>query len=154
MGIEAVKDFFRARGLDYSILEFTESSATVDLAAKALGVEPELIAKTLAFSVNGSPVLILAKGDARIDNRKFKERFKTKAKMLTPDEVLAATGHAVGGVCPFGLANPVDVYLDVSLQAFDFVFPAGGAGNTAVMIAPQALCEITGAHWVDVCREE
>ena len=154
MSIESVRAFFAERGLDYPILEFTESSATVDLAAKALGVEPQLIAKTLAFSVNGSPILVLAKGDARIDNRKFKDIFKTKARMLPPDEVLAITGHPVGGVCPFGLANPIDVYLDVSLQAFEYVFPAAGGGNTAVKITPAALQEITSARWIDVCRTE
>jgi prolyl-tRNA editing enzyme YbaK/EbsC (Cys-tRNA(Pro) deacylase) len=154
VSIESVRTFFAERGLDYPILEFAESSATVELAARALGVEPELIAKTLAFSAGGVPMLVLAKGDARIDNRKFKDVFGVKAKMLPPDEVLAITGHPVGGVCPFGLANPVDVYLDVSLQAFEFVFPAAGGGNTAVKIAPAVLQEITGARWVDVCRGE
>ena len=154
MSIESVRAFFAERGLDYPILEFAESSATVELAARALGAEPELIAKTLAFSVNGSPILVLAKGDARVDNRKFKDEFGAKAKMLPPDEVLAIAGHPVGGVCPFGLANPIDVYLDVSLQAFEFVFPAAGGGNTAVKIAPAALQQITGARWVDVCRGE
>jgi prolyl-tRNA editing enzyme YbaK/EbsC (Cys-tRNA(Pro) deacylase) len=153
MSIDSVRAFFAAKDLACPILEFAESSATVELAAKALGVAPELIAKTLAFSVNDSAILILAKGDARIDNRKFKAVFNAKARMLPPDEVLRLTGHPVGGVCPFGLANPVDVFLDVSLEGYEYVFPAAGAGNTAVKITPAALQEVTAARWVDVCRE-
>jgi Cys-tRNA(Pro) deacylase len=152
MSVEDVRRFFEEKGVERPIMEFAESSATVELAAKVLGVEPALIAKTLAFRAGERPLLIVAKGDARIDNRKFKDFFGAKAKMLGPAEVQEITGHSVGGVCPFGLKTNIEVFLDVSLRDFAVVFPAAGACNTAVEMTPDELLEVTGAKWVDVCR--
>lgn len=154
MAIDDVRRFFAERDAGYSIIEFTQSSATVDLAAAALGVEPALIAKTLALWAGDHPVIVVARGDARLDNRKFKDRFRAKPKMLGPSEVLEVTGHAVGGVCPFGLRTAVPVFLDVSLREFEVVYPAGGAENTAVRMTPNALQELTGGTWIDVCRTD
>jgi Cys-tRNA(Pro) deacylase len=153
MSVEDVRRFFREKGVERPILEFEKSSATVELAAKALGVEPALIAKTLAFRAGERPLIVVARGDARIDNRKFKDTFRAKPKMIPADEVEELTGHAVGGVCPFGLRTEVDVYLDLSLRDFETVFPAAGAGNNAVEMTPEELLEVTGASWVDVCRD-
>lgn len=151
MSVESVRAFFRERGLDWSILEMAQSTATVALAAQAHGVEPGRIAKTLAFRLSDQRVVLLvARGDARIDNRKFKEALG-KGKMLPPEEVEALTGHPVGGVCPFGLAQPLPVYADVSLRAFDEILPAAGGVHTALRIAPATLVELTQAQWVDVC---
>jgi len=151
MGIAEVKKQFAEQDLDLAVLEFKQSSATVELAAQALGVEPARIAKTMALRLKDEVILVLAKGDARIDNRKFKDCFKTKARMLGPAEVLEATGHSVGGVCPFGLKRPLPVYLDVSLQAFDYVYPAAGSPNSAVKVGVEQLAELTGGRWVDIC---
>jgi prolyl-tRNA editing enzyme YbaK/EbsC (Cys-tRNA(Pro) deacylase) len=150
MGIREVRVEFELRGIELDIIELDSSSATVDMAAQALGVEPGRIAKTLAFSVQASPILILMKGDAKISNRKFKDRFKVKAKFLSPDEVLAATGHPVGGVCPFGLPSPLPVFLDTSLKSYDYVFPAAGSQNSAIRIGVEQLADITHAEWVDI----
>ncbi len=150
MGIREVRAEFELRGIELDIIELDSSSATVDMAAQALGVEPGRIAKTLAFSVQASPILILMKGDAKISNRKFKDRFKVKAKFLSPDEVLAATGHPVGGVCPFGLPSPLPVFLDTSLKSYDYVFPAAGSQNSAIRIGVEQLADITHAEWVDI----
>jgi len=150
MGIREVRAEFDLRGIALDIIELDSSSATVDMAAQALGVEPGRIAKTLAFSVQASPILILMKGDAKISNRKFKDRFKVKAKFLSPDEVLAATGHPVGGVCPFGLPSPLPVFLDTSLKSYDYVFPAAGSQNSAIRIGVEQLADITHAEWVDI----
>lgn len=152
MSLQSVRNFFTARQLDIPIIELEVSTATVALAAEAHGVEPGRIAKTLAFRINGGQaILLVARGDARIDNRKFKGRFG-KGKMLPAEEVVELTGHPVGGVCPFGLANELPIYLDQSLQAFDEVLPAAGAIHSAVRISPQQLAEITGGQWVDVCQ--
>jgi prolyl-tRNA editing enzyme YbaK/EbsC (Cys-tRNA(Pro) deacylase) len=152
MGIEAVRAFFASRKLDLPIIELDVSTATVALAAQAHGVPPGRIAKTLAFRlIDGRAVILVARGDARIDNRKFKDTFG-KGKMLPPEEVVALTGHPVGGVCPFGLAQPLPVYLDRSLQDFDEVLPAAGAVHSAVRISPALLAEVTGGEWVDVCQ--
>ncbi len=152
MGIEDVRRFFAERGVTEPIIEFEQSSATVDLAAEALGVEPALIAKTLALWAGDTPIIVVARGDARLDNRKFKERFNSKPKMLNPTEVEEVTGHAVGGVCPFGLRTAVPVYLDVSLREFPVIYPAGGGDNTAVRLTPAKVQELTQGEWVDVCR--
>ncbi len=139
--------------LDIPIIELSVSTATVALAAEAHGVEPGRIAKTLAFRLgDGSAMLVVARGDARIDNKKFKDVFG-KGKMLGLDDVVALTGHPVGGVCPFGLAQPMPVYLDKSLQDFDDVLPAAGAVHSAVRISPAQLASITEGQWVDVCQE-
>ena len=152
MTIEKVKHFFAAEGK--AVIELSQSSATVELAAQALNTEPARIAKTLSFAVNGSIVLIVAAGDMKIDNHKFKDYFHCKAKMLSAEEVLSATGHAVGGVCPFALPDPKpSVYLDVSLQRFETVFPACGSSNSAIELAPDELFRYAGAAaWIDICR--
>ena len=133
--------------------EFSVSSATVDLAALALGVDGARIAKTLSFKKGDSCILILAAGDARIDNRKFKEKFHMKAKMPSPDEVLELVGHPIGGVCPFGLHDGIDVYLDESLKRFTTVFPAVGSGNSAIELNLDELFKYSNAiEWIDVCK--
>lgn len=153
MSLESVRTFFLENGYtDLKILETEESTATVELAAKAHGVAPELIAKTMAFGLKDRKILIVTKGDARIDNRKFKDFFHEKATMLNPEEVLEATGHPVGGVCPFGLKNPMDIYLDVSMKEFEYVYPAAGSTNSAVKITPERLQQVTGGTWIDVCK--
>ena len=152
MGIASVRAFFAERGLDPHITELNVSTATVALAAQAHGVEPGRIAKTLAFRMyDGRVLLLVARGDARVDNTKFKAAFG-KGKMLGADDVETLTGHPVGGVCPFGLATPLPVYLDRSLQDFDEVLPAAGSVNSALRISPASMAELTGAQWVDACQ--
>lgn len=153
MSLAVVKEYLKQWGKDSAVLEFTQSSATVDLAALAIGCEPARIAKTLSFRLNGGCVLVVAAGDARIKNGKFKTHFGSKAVMLNPDETLAYTGHAVGGVCPFAIANPdVQVFLDVSLQRFATVFPACGSANSAIEMTCDELFACAKAEgWVDVC---
>lgn len=153
MSLESVKREFEANGWDLEVIEFHESSATVDLAARVLGVEPGRIAKSMVFRLKDRDIMILFKGDARIDNRKFRECFGEKASLLKPELVLEVTGHPVGGVCPFGLKQPLTVYLDQSLQDFDYVYPAGGTPHSAVKISVARLAELTGEHWVDVSKE-
>ncbi len=153
MSIEKGKAYFRQFGMEDRVLEFAESSATVELAAHAVGVEPARIAKTLSFKKDDTCILVLAAGDARIDNRKFKERFHMRAKMPTPDEVLELVGHPVGGVCPFGINEGVEVYLDVSMKRFETVFPAVGSGNSAIELNMDELYKYSNASdWVDVCK--
>lgn len=153
MSIEKGRAYFRQFGMEDRVLEFPVSSATVELAAAALGVEVARIAKTLSFKREEGCLLIVAAGDARIDNHKFKALFHVKAKMLTPDEVLELVGHPVGGVCPFGINPGVDVYLDESLRRFTTVFPAVGSGNSAIELNLDELFRLSNARaWVDVCR--
>lgn len=152
MSVDSVRNFFEENKLDLHIIEHEESTATVELAAKALGVEPALIAKTMSFKLKDRNILVVTKGDARIDNRKYKDCFGEKAKMLNFDEVLEVTGHPVGGVCPFGLKNPLDIYLDATLTEFEYVYPAAGSGNSAVKISPKRLEKVTNGKWVDVCK--
>lgn len=153
MAIEAVKAYFRKYDMENRILEFDVSSATVDLAAAALNCEPRRIAKTLSFLVDGRAILIVAAGDARIDNKKYKARFGAKAKMLSPDEAETLVGHAIGGVCPFGIRDGVTVYLDVSLKRFDTVFPACGSSNSAIELPIPELEKFSGySEWVDACK--
>jgi len=153
MSLESVKKYFQVNKLtDLHILETDESTATVELAAKAHSVAPALIAKTMAFGLKDREMLIITKGDARIDNRKFKDCFHEKASMLNFEEVLEITGHPVGGVCPFGLKNPIDIYLDISIKEFEYVYPAAGSTNSAVKITPGRLQEVTGGTWIDVCK--
>ncbi len=155
MSIAAVRDYFAAFGLAEKVLEFDTSSATVELAAQAAGVIPARIAKSLSFLVDGQAVLILTAGDAKVDNSKFKGFFHTKAKMLTPDQVVELVGHAVGGVCPFGVKEGVEVYLDVSLKRFETVFPACGSSNSAIELTIPELEKYSGyVSWVDVCKEQ
>ena len=153
MAIEKVRAFFAQYGLADRIMEFDVSSATVELAAQALGCEPCRIAKTLSFLVDGNAVLIVAAGDAKIDNPKYKAQFGTKAKMLTPEEAEHLVGHAVGGVCPFAVHEGVQVYLDESLKRFPTVFPACGSSNSAIELSIEELEQYSGyVSWVDVCK--
>lgn len=154
MSIETGRAYFRALGLEDRVQEFTVSSATVELAALALGVEGARIAKTLSFkTAEGGCMLILAAGDARIDNRKFKDKFHLKAKMLTAEEVLEMVGHPVGGVCPFGIKEGVAVYLDESLKRFETVFPAVGSPSSAIELNLDELYRYSRAReWIDVCK--
>jgi prolyl-tRNA editing enzyme YbaK/EbsC (Cys-tRNA(Pro) deacylase) len=153
MSVEKVRRFFIEKGHpELQIIEHEVSTATVELAAIANGVAPELIAKTMAFGLKDREILIVTKGDAKIDNRKYKDCFHEKARMLSYEEVLEITGHPVGGVCPFALKNPLDIYLDVSMKAFEYIYPAGGSTNSAVKISPDTLQEITGGTWIDVCK--
>lgn len=153
MSIEKVKAYFASKGMLERVMELEVSSATVDLAAQALGVDGSRIAKTLSFSVDGKPVLVVAAGDARIDNPKFKAFFHTKAKMLSHEEAARLIGHAVGGVCPFAVNEGVAVYLDESLKRFQTVFPACGSGNSAIELTVAELEEHSGSlQWVDVCK--
>lgn len=152
MSLESVKAYFRENDLPYEIMEFEASTETVERAAEALGVEPALIAKSLAFKVKDRAILLVTRGDARIDNQKFKKQFQAKAKMMSPDEVLEITGHPVGGVCPFGLKKPMEIYLDESLRSFERVYPAAGSRNSCIEIGPDKLASLTKAPWVDVCK--
>ncbi|MBN9669649.1 YbaK/EbsC family protein [Roseibium aggregatum] len=152
MSLESVRDHLAAAAPDIEILVTADSSATVELAAKAHGVTPGQIAKTLSFQIKDKIFLVVARGDARLDNKKAKAAFGGRVKMLGREEVERLTGHPVGGVCPFGLAQPLPVYCDVSLKDYDIVIPAAGATNAAVEISPSRMVEITNAEWVDVCQ--
>lgn len=154
MSIEKVTAFFKGFGMEERIQEFDVSSATVELAAEALHCAPQRIAKTLSFLVDGQAALIVAAGDARIDNPKYKAQFGTKAKMLSPDQVEELVGHAVGGVCPFAVNDGVKVYLDESLKRFETVFPACGSANSAIELTIAEMEEYSGyLDWVDVCKD-
>jgi len=153
MSVDSVKAFFKDRNLNYKVLELDHLTSTVELAAKALNVEEGQIAKTLAFKLqNDEKLLVVVRGDARIDNKKFRQKFM-KGKMLSPSEVELETGHPVGGVCPFGLSKNIPIYLDISLKAFTEIFPAAGAINAAVKIPTDELCNIVKAEWVDICKQ-
>ncbi len=153
MSIEKGRAYFRSLGIEDRVIEFTVSSATVELAAQALGVEGARIAKTLSFKTSEGCMLILAAGDARIDNHKFKDKFHMKAKMLSADEVLELVGHPVGGVCPFGIDPAIPVYLDVSMKRFRTVFPAVGSASSAIELNLDELYRYSNAlEWIDVCK--
>ena len=154
MAIDKVKDYFKQYGIQDKILEFPVSSATVELAAQALNTDGCRIAKTLSFSVNDSPILIVAAGDAKVDNKKYKTYFGAKAKMLTPDEVVEKIGHAIGGVCPFAINDGVKVYLDESIKRFETIFPACGSSNSAIELTPEELEKYSCffVEWVNVCK--
>ena len=153
MAIEKVKAYFKQLGIDARVLEFDVSSATVELAAQALNCEPCRIAKSLSFLVDGAAVLVVAAGDARVDNAKFKAKFHVKAKMLSPADTEAMIGHAVGGVCPFAVNDGVKVYLDESLKRFETVFPACGSSNSAIELTLPELERYSNyTEWVDVCK--
>ena len=154
MSVEKVKEYLAEKGVASPVLEFEKSSATVELAAIAVGVEGKRIAKTLSLKGPEKALILVIAGDARIDNKKFKAQFGFKARMLSHEEAYEITGHMVGGVCPFALKSPLRVYLDVSLKRFETVFPAAGSGNSAVELSPEQMREITDASWVDVCKEE
>ena len=152
MSLESVRAWLATHAPDLPLIEVAESTATVATAAAALGVEPGRIAKTLAIRAGERVFLLVARGDARLDNAKTKAAFGGRPRMLGPEETLALTGHPVGGVCPFGLASPLPVYLDISLQAFDMVYPAAGSLNTSVEVTPERLFALVGKDWVDLCR--
>lgn len=153
MSIEKVKIYLKNFNKDSNIIELSESSATVELAAKALNVAPERIAKTLSFKTEDSCILIVTAGDSKIDNKKFKTCFGFKAKMLTPEEVIALTGHEIGGVCPFATPEKVKIYCDISLKRFDTIYPACGSQNSAIELTCDELFKISKAcKWVDICK--
>ena len=153
MSLETVIQYFDSQGLKDRVKVFEQSSATVELAALAVGCEPAHIAKTMSFLLEDHPILIVTAGDARVDNSKFKKLFHTKAKMPTQEEVAALTGHAVGGVCPFANPDGVDTYLDISLQRFETVFPAAGSSNSAIELTCEELERYSNCKaWIDVCK--
>ena len=154
MSIQKVRAYFEERGMADRIREFDVSSATVELAAVAVGVEGARIAKSLSFKVEERPIIIVAAGDAKVDNGKYKAQFHTKARMLTFEEAHDLIGHDVGGVCPFALPEDVKVYLDVSLRRFETVFPAAGSSSSAIELTCQELedCSSNFVEWVDVCK--
>lgn len=152
MSLESVEVWLAANAPDLRMIEVEDSTATVDTAARALGVAPGRIAKTLAVRAGAHLFLLVARGDARLDNRKCKDEFGARPRMLGSEETLELTGHPVGGVCPFGLKSELPVYLDVSLRAFDRVFPAGGSLNTSVEVPVERLFDLVAERWVDLCR--
>ena len=154
MSIEKVRAYLRPLGIEDRIREFPVSSATVELAALAVGVEAARIAKSLSFKIGEAPIIIVAAGDAKVDNSRYKAQFHTKAKMLTHEEAHTLIGHDVGGVCPFALPEDVKVYLDVSLKRFETVFPAAGSSNSAIELTCEELekCSSNFVEWVDVCK--
>ena len=151
MSLESVKSWLAAKAPDLLLIEVEGSTATVDTAAEALGVEPGRIAKTLAVRAGDHLFLLCTRGNARLDNRKCKDALGARPRMLGPEETLEVTGHPVGGVCPFGLKQPLPVYLDVSLKAFDVVYPAGGSRNTSVEMPTERLFDLVAERWVDLC---
>jgi prolyl-tRNA editing enzyme YbaK/EbsC (Cys-tRNA(Pro) deacylase) len=152
MSLASVRDWLAENAPELRLIEVEETTATVDTAAKALGVEPGRIAKTLAVRVGEHLFLLCTRGDARLDNRKCKDEFGARPRMLGADETFEVTGHPVGGVCPFGLRNPLPVYLDVSLKDFDIVYPAAGSLNSSVEVTTARLFDLVGKRWVDLCR--
>lgn len=154
MAITEVREYFAAQNMEDRVREFQVSSATVALAAEALGCEPNKIAKTLSFLVEDKAILIVTAGDGKVDNKKFKGTFYTKAKMLSPDQAVELVGHAVGGVCPFAVKDGVTTYLDKTLRAYETVFPACGSGNSAIELTIAELeTHSHFAEWVDVCKD-
>lgn len=153
MSLESVRAFLAEKAPDIAIIELETSTATVALAAEGHGVLPAQIAKTLSLRIGERNLLVVTRGDSRLDNKKAKAALGGKPRMLSAEEVVTVTGHPVGGVCPFGLATPMAVYCDVSLKAFDEVVPAAGSTHSAVRIHPLRMAELVGAEWVDVCQE-
>lgn len=152
MSLDSVQQWLAINARDLPLIEVQESTATVDTAAKALGVEPGRIAKTLAVRAGDHLFLLVTRGNARLDNRKCKDELGARPRMLGSEETFELTGHPVGGVCPFGLKTPLPVYLDISLRAFEVVYPAGGSLNTSVEIPTERLFDLVGDRWVDLCR--
>ena len=152
MSLQSVRAWLAANAPDLELIEVAESTATVETAAKALGVEPARIAKTLAVRAGDTTFLLVTRGDARLDNAKSKAEFGARPRMLGADETLALTSHPIGGVCPFGLATELPIFLDVSLQLFDIVYPAAGSLNSSVKVSPQRLFDLVATRWVDLCR--
>jgi prolyl-tRNA editing enzyme YbaK/EbsC (Cys-tRNA(Pro) deacylase) len=153
MSIHSVRSFLAEKAPDIRIIELENSTATVELAARGHGVEPAQIAKTLSLRVGRQNLLVVIRGDARLDNKKSKSAFGGKVRMLGPEEVEIVTGHPVGGVCPFGLVTPLPIYCDISLKQFDEIVPAAGSTHAALRINPLRMAELIGASWVDVCQD-
>ncbi|MGN7294414.1 YbaK/EbsC family protein [Rhizobium sp. SAFR-030] len=153
MSLSSVKAFFAAHAADIEVIETKESSATVALAAAAHQVDPDQIAKTICLRAGDTIMLLVTSGNSRLDNRKFRDAFGAKPRMLSAEEVVERTSHPIGGVCPFGLAEPLAIYCDVSLRRWPLVVPAAGAINAAVRIAPEKMAALTAATWIDVCQE-
>ncbi len=151
MSLDSVKKWLFANAPDLRLIELEASTATVDTAAEALGVEPGRIAKTLAVRAGDHLFLLVTRGNARLDNRKCKDELGARPRMLGAEETLELTGHPIGGVCPFGLKSPLQVYVDVSLKAFDVVFPAGGSRNTSIEFPTERLFDLVGERWIDLC---
>ena len=154
MTVETVRAFLATHAPDIEIVELDVSTATVEMAAREHGVQPAQIAKTLSLKIKERTALVVTSGTARLNNRKIKDALGGKPRMLTSDEVVAITGHPVGGVCPFGLAAPLPIYCDISLKAFDEVVPAAGSTNSALRIAPERMAKLVDAQWVDVCDRD
>jgi prolyl-tRNA editing enzyme YbaK/EbsC (Cys-tRNA(Pro) deacylase) len=154
MSLDSVRAFLAEKAPDIAIIELETSTATVAQAAEGHGVLPAQIAKTLSLRIGERNLLVVTRGDSRLDNKKAKAALGGKPRMLSAEEVVTVTGHPVGGVCPFGLATPLDIYCDVSLRAFDEVVPAAGSTHSAVRIHPLRMAELVGAEWVDVCQEQ
>lgn len=152
MSLESVRAWLREFAPDLPVIETPTSTATVAEAAEALGVAPGQIAKTLALRIDGQVVLLVTRGDTRLDNQKTKAAFRARPRMLDADETFTVTGHRVGGVCPFGLATPLPIYCDQSLRAFETVYPAAGSLNASVCLQPERLAVLVGADWIDICR--
>jgi prolyl-tRNA editing enzyme YbaK/EbsC (Cys-tRNA(Pro) deacylase) len=152
MSLDSVREWLAGHAPDLELIEVRESTATVEAAARALGVEPARIAKTLAVGAGPLVFLLVTRGDARLDNSRCKAEFGTRPRMLGHEETLAVTGHPIGGVCPFGLTAELPVFLDVSLKGFDVVYPAAGSLNSSVRVSPERLFELVGSRWVDLCR--
>jgi prolyl-tRNA editing enzyme YbaK/EbsC (Cys-tRNA(Pro) deacylase) len=153
MSLESVKKYFETNNLPLKVEETSKDTSTVKLAAEAFGIMEDEIAKTMGYKLkNGDYILVITKGTARVDNRKFKDQFQQKPVMIPYDEVIVATGHPVGGVCPFGLNSPLKIYLDKTLKEFDIVYPAGGSPHSAVKISVDMLANITKGEWVDLCK--
>ena len=152
MSLESVRGWLAQNAPELTLIEVAESTATVETAARALGVAPARIAKTLAVRAGDELFLLVTRGDARLDNQKSKAEFGASPRLLGPEETLELTGHPIGGVCPFGLATPLPVYLDVSLRPFDTVYPAAGSLNSSLRVAPDRLFDLVGTRWVDLCR--
>ncbi|WP_026888001.1 YbaK/EbsC family protein [Clostridium beijerinckii] len=153
MSVIKVKEYFKSFGIENKVIELEQSSATVELAAEAIGCEQERIAKTLSFLVGDKGILVVVAGDARIDNRKYREEFHEKAKMISSEEVEKIIGHAPGGVCPFGINENIEVYLDISMKRFSTVYPAAGSGNSAIQLDIAELEKYSNSKkWVDVCK--
>lgn len=150
--VESVKKYIEDKGLDLKVLEMDTSTATVELAAETLGVDPGRIAKSMAIRLKDRDIILVTKGDVRLDNRKFKDQFNEKPRFVSGEEMLETTGHPVGGVCPFGLKQPLDIYLDESLKVYDHVYPAAGGPSTCLKIDVDDLAKVTRGSWVDVCK--
>ncbi|WP_446899068.1 YbaK/EbsC family protein [Clostridium sp. LBM24168] len=152
MSVESVIKYFEDRALENPVFKLPDSGATVQQAAEVIHTEPKYIAKTLAFKIGNEDVLVVVRGDLKVSNKKFKNFFKTKARMVDHDKVLNEIGHPIGGLCPFGLKNKIKVYIDISIKDFDYVYPAAGSQNYALKISPEKMFNLVEGEWVDICK--